>query len=133
MAYCKLSSQEYVHLFAETGLKMAAISLQDLTAKFPPSQDRLDEEVSEEHLRVMSRIIVDHETVGLELGLTVPELAEINHDATTLERQKMYMLRKWKQKFALKATYRQLIEALLRCCRGEDAQNVCKLLAQSKA
>ena len=80
----------------------------------------------------MSRIIADHEEVGPELGLTEQEMIAINRDARTHELQKKAMLTRWKQKNAWNATYRTLLEALLKCKRAGDAQKVCKLLAQSK-
>ena len=80
----------------------------------------------------MSRIIADHEIVGPELGLSDAEMDEINADAKTQQLRRMKMLKTWKQKFAWKATYRRLIEALLNCHRGGDAQKVCELLAPSK-
>lgn len=111
---------------------MAGISLQDLKKVCHITEDQLDMKISDEHLREVSRIIDDHNTVGPELGLTPQEMAAINHDAKTMEHQKMTMLTKWKQKFAWKATYKMLIEANLKCSRGEDAQKVCELLTQSE-
>ena len=120
--------------FAGTGLKMAekGISLQALTDRFHLSQDMLDKEVSEEHLREVSRIIDDHEIVGPELGLSQPQMFAINSDAKTQELRRMKMLEKWKHIFACEATYRKLIKVLLKCRRGDIAQNVCELLVQSK-
>ena len=108
------------------------ISLQDLIEKYQLSSHQLYREVSEEHLRDVSWIIDDHEIVGLELGLSDPEMDEIDADAKTQQLRRMKMLKTWKQKFAWTATYRRLIEALLKCHRGGDAQKVCELLAPSK-
>ena len=109
-----------------------ATSLQDLIEKYQLSPHQLDKEVSEEHLRDMSRIIADHEIVGPELGLSDAEMVAVDTDARTQQLKKMKMLKTWKQEFSFKATYRRLIEALLRCHRGGDAQKVCELLASSK-
>lgn len=107
------------------------ISLQDLIDRFHFSQDQLDMEVNEEHLREVSKIIDDHEILGNELGLSESEMSAINSDANK-QLQRMKMLNKWKQKFAFKATYGKLIGALVKCSRGSDAQKVCELLAQSE-
>ena len=109
----------------------AGISLQDLMNRFPRSQALLNVEVSEEHLREISRIIDDHESIGPELGLTQPEMTAIGSNTCKQEQKRMTMLRKWKQKYAFKATYRILIEALLKCSRGDHARDVCQLLTQS--
>lgn len=95
------------------------ISLQDLMERYHLFQYQLDQEVSDDHLKEMSRIIDDRESVGLVLGLTPQEMTEI-------------VLTKWKQKFVWKATYHTLIEALLKCSRADHAQDVCVLLASSK-
>ena len=103
-----------------------ALSLQDLIVKNGLSSHQLDQ-VSEEHLLHVSRIIAEHDILGFELGLSNAEMVAINADGRTHELKKMGMLRAWKQKFAFRATYRRLIEALLKCSRGGEAQKVCEL------
>lgn len=109
------------------------ISLQDLIERFPLSLGQLDKEISEEHLRAISRIIADHEIVGYELGVTLAEMATIssNH-VNNQELQKVEVLRKWKQKCIWNATYRKLIEVFLKCGRADHARDVCELLTESK-
>lgn len=108
------------------------ISLQDLIDKYNLSEHMLERELSEEHLTKVSRIIDDHEMVGPELGLTPSEMTTIRSDVNRQELQRLEMLTKWKQKCSWKATYRKLIEGLLRCSRGDNARKVCELLTQSK-
>lgn len=117
----------------QTGPRMArpGISLQDLIDRFQLLPALLDKKVSEEDLRKISRIIDDHEIIGPELGLTKQEMTAIS-PSKTHKLQRLETLRKWKQKYAFKATYRELIEALLECGRGEQAEYVCELLAQSE-
>ena len=90
-------------------------------AKYHLSPHKLDKEISREHLREV--FMITHESLGLELGLTKEEVPDLRPYG---------MLSIWKCKFAEKATYRALIEALLRCNRRDDAQKVCELLAESK-
>ena len=108
------------------------ILLGDLSERYHLSQDLLDKELSEEHLKEVSIIIADHEIVGPELGLTETEIAAINCDGSTQDLRKLEMLRRWKRKCLWKATYRILTEALLKCNRADHARRVCELLAQSK-
>ena len=122
-------------VFVEIDLKMAerGISLQDLIDRFHLSQDQLNEEVSTEHLREVFKNIEDHEIVGLELGLTSAEMNTItSSDVNKPELQKLKMLRKWKQKYSWKATYRKFIEGLIKCSRGDHARDVCELLTKRK-
>ena len=102
------------------------ISLQELKGRFELSDKLLDVRIAEEHLRKASRIIDDHETLGLELGLTSAEMTAISSEKT-LQLKRLAMLTKWKQKFAWKATYYKLIDALLKCTRADLAQEVCEL------
>lgn len=71
----------------------SGISLQDLIDRFQLSQDHLDKEVNDDHLRKVSRIIDDHEIVGYELKLTEPEMTAVNQTGTP-ELQRAAMLRK---------------------------------------
>ena len=109
-----------------------AISLQDLIERFQLSPHQLDTELSEGHLGEVSRIIDNHHIVGPELGLSRQEMTTISSDVHGMELQKIEMLRVWKRKCVWRATYRILIEAFLRCNRGDYARKVCELLTQSK-
>jgi len=102
------------------------ITLHDLTDECELQSQDLEKEISEKHLRDVSRIIDDHEIVGFELELTQQEINDITQDGRTQELRRLKMLKKWKQ------TYRKLIDALLKCHRGDAARDVCELLSQSK-
>ena len=110
----------------------SGISVQELIDKFQLSTHQLEKELSEEHLREVSRIIDDDEILGPELGLSTADMTAISSDAKKKEHQRMEMLRKWKQIFAFKATYWKLIEAFLNCKRADCAQNVCQFLTKCK-
>ena len=137
------------------------MSLQDLIDKFSLSNELLDVSLSEEDLTGVSKIIDDHTIpLGPELGLTPEEMAAISlghprktsrimddckavdpepgltsdeMTAISLEQpQSLGVLKKWKQVSAWKATYRKLIEALLKCSRADLANKMCELLAHGK-
>ena len=93
--------------------------------KYHLSPHKLDKVISDRNLREVFRIT--HESLGLELGLTKADIHDLRPHHRPYE-----MLSIWKRKFAEKAMYRTLIEALLRCSRRDDAQKVCELLAESK-
>ena len=46
--------------------------------------------------------------------------------------KRISFLKAWKQKFAMKATYRALMESLLGIKRVEDARGVCQVLKDSQ-
>ena len=106
--------------------------MQDLMERFQLSQYELDAEMGPEHLHDCAKLFDDYEIVGAELGLDEPAMTAIRDDEKTQERKRMALLKKWKQVFAWRATYRCFIDALLNCGRADCACNVCKLLARSK-
>lgn len=108
-----------------------AISLQELQDRFHLSQAQLDAEVMVDDLAEVSSNIADHEMLGPTLGLKADDMAAI-HEKNSQDIQRLTVLTKWKQRFVWKATYRVLIEALLRRGRADCAQNMCEMLAQSK-
>ena len=106
--------------------------MQDLIDRFNLSEDQLDTEVSDEYLREVARIIDNHEILGYDLGLTKPEMTAVDRDAKPHELKKIETLKRWKEKYAWKATYRKLVEALLECHKADCATQVCELLNDSK-
>ena len=56
----------------------------------------------------------------------------MDEDYRTAEQKRVEMLRKWKEKFAFKATYRVFIKALLSCGKASDAIDACKAIVSSK-
>ena len=107
------------------------VSLPDLIERLRLSKYQLDTRLGEEQLTEVARIVADHEILGPELGLTDDEMTAISTEKT-FQLQRSAALKKWMQKSAWKATYRTLIEALLRCSRADLAEKVGELLAQSK-
>ena len=122
----------YVCFFVETRLKMAKpVTLPDLKARFHLSQKQLDQQVSEDHLLEVSMIIDDHQVLGPHLRLSEPAMATINPNLhITLQRMKM--LQMWRQQYAWKATYNEIIKILLSLAKADQAQCVCELLTKCK-
>lgn len=70
--------------------------------------------------------------IGFHLKLTKSNIAAVKGDYRTADEKRVGMLRRWKEKFAFKATYRVFIEALLSCGRASDAIDTCKIITSSK-
>lgn len=104
------------------------ISLEELKNEFNLSQDQLDAKVN---LKEASIIIADPEILGEELGLSQTEMTAIRR-LERLELQMSAVLRTWKQVFVWKATYRVLLEALLKIGRADCATDMCESLTKSK-
>ena len=110
---------------------MAGITLDDCTEHFDLATEVLDAKCSDEHILDVSRFL-DWKGVARYLKLTDSELDAVESDGRD-ERDKQHKtLQKWMSKFAFKATYRNLIQALLDSGRADHAEKVCKLLKKGK-
>ena len=112
-------------------MECSEITLQDLIGRFHLSDELLGSNPSDEYLWNVSKIIDDHEVLGHELGIPLPEMSVIASEKN-VQLQRSAMLRKWKQRSAWKATYRKLIEAFLKCSRADLAQKACEMLPKRK-
>ena len=117
----------YETMFVCSLLEMDRPTPQDLYDRFRISEHALNGELSEEHLQEVSHFI-DHNTLGPELGLTSQDMKDINLDERAEDLRRAATLRKWKEVYAFNATYRKLIEALLKCRKADQAVKVCELL-----
>ena len=88
----------------------------------------LKREVCRDDYYDISKHLSEWKLLAPKLGLTDAEVEAINEENKKEEAKMVAFLRKWKQKFAWKATYRALIEALLGLQRAADATGVCQLL-----
>ena len=90
---------------------------------------KLDEPCSDEHLITISSDLTQWRAVAPYLGLKEGDIEEIETDARTESQKRSKVLRKWKDKYSSKATYRVLMEALLKCHMADRAEKVCHLLS----
>ena len=110
---------------------MAGITLDECIEEFNLSDDILDTKCSDEHILAVSRFL-DWKGVARYLKLTDSEVNAVESDGRDEQDKQHKTLQKWKSKFALKATYKSLIQALLDSGKGDHAEEVCKLLQKGK-
>ena len=103
---------------------MAGITLDDCIEHFDLAAEVLDAKCSDEHILDVSRFL-DWKGVAAYLKLDVDAVESDGRDEADKRRK---TLQNWKNKFAFKATYRNLIQALLDSGRGDHAEEVCELL-----
>ena len=89
---------------------------------------KLDEPCSDEHLRDISSDLTCWQELAPYLDLKEAEVEVIELDAKTVNEKRLKALRKWKNKYGFRATYRALTEALLKCHMADHAEKVCRLL-----
>ena len=70
--------------------------------------------------------------IGFYLKLTTSDIVAVDVEYRTAEQKRVEILRKWKEKFAFRATYRVFIAALLLCGKTSDAIEACKDITSSK-
>ena len=107
---------------------LAPPTLNDLVRVTGVLLQKLDEPCSDEHLRTISSDLTHWRTVAPHLGLEDGDIEEIERDARKESEKRPKVLRKWKNKYSFKATYRVLTEALLKCHMADHAEKICCLL-----
>ena len=89
---------------------------------------KLDQECSEEHIKDISLFLESWETLAPHLNLKKTTIKEIDREGRTEQEKKLETLQKWKERFIFLATYKALMEALLKIGRADHAMQVCRLL-----
>ena len=93
-----------------------------------------DKEVGDSHIDEIYPQLEKWKMVAHHLGLSGPDIEAIEHKAQRDVRQmRLYTLQEWKSKGILDgtATYKYLLEALLKSGSSNSAVQVCKLLQKS--
>ena len=86
----------------------------------------LDQKCSDEHLKSIS-LFLDWRRVAPHLGLDKIHTDEIESKKTEFEKR-LDMLQKWKMKYGYTATFKNLVQVLLKVGIADDAEKVCRLL-----
>ena len=108
-------------------------SVEDVTAKAGIGLDILSRECSQDVLLKLTNFCSVWKLIGQHLGLTEFDITAVDADNTTVDEKRVAVLRKWKDKFAFKATYRVLIEALLAAGKTQDAVEACKVIGAASS
>ena len=108
------------------------ISLKDIARHCNVEESCLDEEVTSAIYHKISRYLSKWKLVAPTLNFADDEVESLDEDNKTADVKRISFLKEWKQKFAMKATYRALMESLLGIKRVEDARGVCQVLRDSQ-
>ena len=100
---------------------MGTVTLEDLVKHFDLSDESLNRECTDEHITDLSQYL-DWKILASYLELTEPEVDEVDSDGKNEQEKRLKALQKWKRKSAFKATYKKLIQALLKSGRADHAQ-----------
>ena len=100
-----------------------SLTIPDLAKHCGISEASLETEVSRELIPQLSRCLSQWELLSPLLQIDVDTIKSDNHKE---EVKRVSFLEVWKQKMSFKATYRVLVESLLKIERVDDAKGVCR-------
>ena len=107
---------------------MAAISLEELLEEVGVCPEKLNNSISDDHLREIGIFLTSWRKVATYLKLNESDMDAIEQEEKDEQMKKLKVLQKWKGKFGFKATYRKLVEVLLSLAMADVAEKVCHLL-----
>ena len=109
---------------------MDVITLDELLKKTEIHPETLNGRISDDHLREIAlfKTLTNWRTVATYLGLDKNDLDAIKREEDDEQMRKLNALEKWKGKFGSKATYRKLVDVLLKLEKTDAAEDVCHLL-----
>ena len=110
---------------------MSGVTLDELLKHVGLTDKQLDETCTHKHLQDIALFLKSWRTLAPQLELS-SEVEVIERDAHNEKERKQKFLEAWKEKFAFKATYRVLVEALLKIGSAEQAQQVCDSLVSQQ-
>ena len=107
---------------------MAAITLEELLKEVGLCLEKLDDSISDNHLREIALFLTSWQTVASHLDLDENDLDDAEQGGRKVKDKSLKTLQIWKGKFGFKATYRKLVEVLLSLAMADIAEKVCNLL-----
>ena len=101
----------------------------ELIKKHKLSVEDCDKKVSGAHLEIISRSSCKHwERLPSHLEMNDIVVSDVRRTQIDEEGKRLEFLRKWREQKGSKATYKQLVLALLKIECRDDAEKVCEIL-----
>lgn len=108
---------------------MAVVTLEELVAHVHLSVHDLDTRCEDGDLRELSLLIPSQiKQLALFLMLTDSEIEDIDSEKCKSRVKVLNILKIWKRKHAFRATYKALVEVLLKLGDADTAEKICKWL-----
>ena len=105
-----------------------ALTAEDIAEASSVPKAKFDEECSKEHINEISLFLTSWRTLAPHLNLEDTDIEEIEQDGKTEQEKKLKTLQKWKERFIFRATYKVLMEVLLKLGKADHTRKVCHLL-----
>ena len=103
-----------------------SLTTHDLAQHCGISESCLETEVAREHFPQLSRFLTQWKLLSPLLDVSQAGVDTVESDNRKEEVKRVSFLEVWKQKMSFKATYRVLVESLLKIERVDDAKGICK-------
>ena len=107
---------------------MSGVTLDELCVEVGVTLHQLNKPCSSEHINDITLFLDSWQNVASHLGLSNAEVEAAKMNANSEEERRQKILATWKSKFAFKANYRVLIDALLKIGKADQAEMVCRIL-----
>ena len=104
------------------------ITVKELADEVGLPLQSLDKAFREEHIHLLAEFCDPWELTGYHLKLTKVDISTIRNDNETTPLKRIATLGAWSEKFAHKATYRVLVEALILSRHAKQALKLCEKL-----
>ena len=111
---------------------MSGVTLDELLKEVGITHKQLNEKCTNEHLHDIALFLKSWRTLAPQLGLSSSEVEAVEGNAHSEKERRQKFLESWKAKFAFKATYRVLVEALLKIGNADQAEQVCCFLVSQQ-
>jgi hypothetical protein len=101
------------------------ITAKELAEEARLSLERLDLPFRKDDAHMLAEFCDPWENIGYHLCLNDATINDIKEDNSTAEKRRIATLQRWKERLAHRATYRVLIQALIKSGRAQKALEVC--------
>ena len=114
-----------------TGPHSNQVALQELMRRYNLTDEQLNREIVDSDTPVMALHFDDVEMYSIAMGLAIAEQADVKESRGN-QAAMLKCLQVWKERDPFQATYRALLDIVLRLGKGETADKICQQLSQRK-
>ncbi len=121
----------YANVCPSTGSSANQVALQELMKRYNLTDEQLNREIVDSDTPVMALNFDDVEMYSIAMGLAIAEQADVKESRGN-QAAMLKCLQVWKERDPFQATYRALLDIVLRLGKGETADKICQQLSQRK-
>ena len=121
------------HMTSKTLDMESSVEFLELIKNYKLSVEDCNKKVSDAHLEAISQSTCEHwKRLPSNLEMDVITVSEINRNQSKEEGKRLEFFHTWREQKGSKATYKQLVLALLNTKCKDDAEKVCEILKKSQ-